>query len=210
MSDVKLFRVTEFAQSTFSSPLTHRNSIHPLWVMLIIAVWVATAGHWPLWHVFVRSDSQASWGLMASFGLQSLAGSLLLLALSCWRFTLKPAITLLLIWTTLGACQMIVLAESGQPLGVSPGGLFTFIAKAAYWELLLNWKSFFSILQIAVVPTALLWAGHVRRIPFNQNLAINAILLITSYGLLIWSRGQIGHSIPSVVDPLAMFSAWAR
>lgn len=205
MSDVKLFRVTEFAQSTFSSPLAHRNSIHPVWVMLIIAVWVATAGHWPLWQLFVQSSSQASPALMVYFGLQWAASGLLLMALACWRWTFKLAITLLLLWVALGACQMLALADAGQAMGVTPHALLSFMAKPENWRLLLSWKCGVTLLLVALVPVTMLWAGNVRRIPFNQNITINALVLVASYGLLVWTRGQIGHAMPSVVDPLAFF-----
>ena len=205
MSDVKLFRVTEFAQSTFSSPLTHRNSIHPQWVMLIVAVWVATAGHWPLWQLFVQSGNQASPALMAYFGLQWTAGSLLLMALACWRWTFKLAITLLLLWVALGACQMLVLADAAQPIGITPRALMAFMTQPDNWRRMWNWKCLVTLLLVAVVPVAMLAVGRVRRIPFNQNFTLNALLLVASYGLLVWTRSQIGHSMPSVVDPLAIF-----
>jgi glucan phosphoethanolaminetransferase (alkaline phosphatase superfamily) len=205
MSDVKLFRVTEFAQSTFPSPLAHRNSIHPLWMMLIAAVWVATAGHWPLWQLFMQSGSQASPALMAYFGLQWVAGSLLLMAVACWRWTFKPAVTLLLFWAALGACQMVVLADAGQAIGVTPRTLMAFVAKPDNWRLMWNWKCLVTLLLVAVVPVAMMAAGKVRRIPFNQNFTLNALLLVASYGLLVWTRSQIGHSMPSVIDPLALF-----
>lgn len=205
MSDVKLFRVTEFAQSTFTSPQAHKNAIHPLWVLLIIAVWVTTVGHWPLWNLFLQPDSQVSGLLLVYFALQWMAGSLMIMAVLCWRWTLKIVITLLVFWSALGACQMITLAESGQAIGVTPQTLLAFLLDSQNWSLLSSRITMFTILHGAIVPAFMLWAGHVRRIPFNQQLLINAVVLVGSYGVLVWTRGQIGHAIPSVVNPLWLF-----
>ena len=205
MSDVKLFRVTEFAQSTFPSPLAHRQSIHPLWVMLIVAAWVATAGHWPLWQMFVQGDSQVSPGLMAAFALQWAAASLVLMALACWRWTFKPALVLLLVWVALGACQMVRLADSGQAMAVSPAALLAVLLKQDTWRLLLNWKCLLTLGQVAVIPAVMLALWQVRRIPFQQNLVVNALLLVVAYVLLVSTRAYIGHAMPSVLDLLPIF-----
>lgn len=207
MSDVKLFRVTEFAQSTFTSPQAHKNAIHPVWVMLIIAAWVATIGHWPLWNLFLQPESQVTPLLMVYFAVQWMAASLLIMSLLCWRWTFKIAVTLLVFWAALGACEMITLAESGRAIGVTPRTLMAFLLQSDNWALLVSRITLFTLLHGAVVPAALLWTGTLRRIPFNQNLTINAIILIASYGLLLLTRGLIGHAIPSVIDPLAIFQA---
>ena len=205
MSDVKLFRVTEFAQSTFPSPLAHRQSIHPLWVMLIVAAWLATAGHWPLWQLFVQGESKASIGLMGAFAMQWAAASLVLMALACWRWTFKPALVLLLFWVALGACQMVRLADAGQALAVSPAGLLAVLITPESWRWLLNWKCLVTLVQVAAIPAVMLALWHVRRIPFKQNLIINAILLVAAYALLVSTRAYIGHTMPSVLDLLAVF-----
>ncbi len=205
MSDVKLFRVTEFAQSTFPSPLAHRKSIHPLWVMLIVAAWVATAGHWPLWQLFVQGESQVSVGLMAAFAVQWAAASLVLMALACWRWTFKPVLVLLLVWVAMGACQMVHLADAGQAIAVSPAGLLAVVLHHDSWRLLLNWKCLVTLVQVAAIPAVVLALWQVRRIPLKQNLILNAILLIASYALLVSTRAYIGHTMPSVLDLLSVF-----
>ena len=132
---------------------------------------------------------------------------LLIMSLLCWRWTFKIAVTLLVFWAALGACEMITLAESGRAIGVTPRTLMAFLLQSDNWALLVSRITLFTLLHGAVVPAALLWTGTLRRIPFNQNLTINAIILIASYGLLLLTRGLIGHAIPSVIDPLAIFQA---
>lgn len=207
MADVKLFHVTEFAQSMLQSPQSHRSAIHPLWVTLIVALWIATVGHWPLWQTMLLQTEPGSIRpaltllLAAQIGL----GALFWLALTGWRWLFKTAITGLLIWTALGCCAMGLQLASGDAVAVSPSTLLRFVSQPVNWGRMLNGQCLLNVLLIAVVPATLIWRSRIRRIPVTSRIVMNAGLLLASYVLLRWSLGQAGHALPSPLDPIGAF-----
>ena len=207
MADVKLFRVTEFAESLLQSPQSHRSAIHPLWVVLMVAAWIATIGHWPLWQTMVlRAEPGAVRPLLTLLLASQLAlGALFWLALAGWRWLFKTAATALLIWTALGCCAMSVQMASGDAVAISPGELLQFVSQPVNWGRILNWQCLLNILVIAVLPAALIWRGRIRRIPATSRVFMNVGLLVASYVLLRWSLGQAGHALPSPLDPMGWF-----
>lgn len=207
MASVKLFRVTEFAESLFQSPQAHRTAWHPLALMLLVALWLATVGHWPLWHtLLLRTEPGATGPLLATAVLAQLTlGSLVWLALSCWRWTFKPAMTLLLIWAVLGSCAMWLQIASGQAAAVTPAALAKFLANPAHWARLFNWQCGATLLVVAVLPAILIWKARIRRIALSHSLVINAVVLVAAYALLTWLDGQFSHVTPSPMDPLTVF-----
>ena len=207
MADVKLFHVTEFAQSMLQSPQSHRSAIHPLWVTLLVALWIATVGHWPLWQTMLLQTDPGSIRpaltllLAAQIGL----GALFWLALTGWRWLFKTAITGLLIWTALGCCAMGLQLASGDAVAVSPSTLLRFVSQPVNWGRMLNGQCLLNVLLIAVVPATLIWRSRIRRIPVTSRIVMNAGLLLASYVLLRWSLGQAGHALPSPLDPMGAF-----
>lgn len=210
MSDVKLFRVTEFAESVFQSPLAHRTAIHPFWVMLLVAVWVATAGHWPLWLTLIGQarSGAAAWSFLAVLLAKLTLSVLLLLGLTCWRWTAKPAIALLLLWAALGACVMALNRAAGEAVALSPQALFQFMVSLANWKRLLQLPCLLTLLLVWLVPTVLIWRGRLRRIPSPERFGINAVLLTASYGLLVSAGSLFSHAVPSPMDPLAVLQGF--
>lgn len=205
MANVKLFRVTEFAESVFQSPLSHRTSPHPLWVMLGVALWIATAGHWPLWQTLLQAGpGAASPAMMAALGAQLALGALLWLALFGWGWSLKWAITLLLLWAALGSCAMWLQHVAGEAVAMSPGDLLAFYLKSENWSRLQAWPCVATLLGVAVLPAALIWRGRIRRIPFVQRLLLIILLLVAALALLAFLDGRFSHNLPSPLDPMAI------
>lgn len=210
MANVKLFRVTEFAESVFQSPLAHRTSPHPLWVMLGVALWIGTVGHWPLWHtMLLQTDpGTASPAMTLVLAAQLTLGALLWLSLFGWRWSLKTAITVLLFWAALGACAMWLQRTAGEAVALSPGQLMQFLFKSDNWARLQSWQCVATLLGVAVVPALLVWRGRIRRIPLLQRWLMVALLLAGCYALLTLLRGYFSHALPSPMDPLAIWQAW--
>ena len=207
MADVKLFHVTEFAQSMLQSPQSHRSAIHPLWVALLVALWIATVGHWPLWQTMLLQTEPGSIrpALTLLLAAQTGLGALFWLALTGWRWLFKTAITGLLIWTALGCCAMGLQLASGDAVAVSPSTLLRFVSQPVNWGRMLNGQCLLNVLLIAVVPATLIWRSRIRRIPVTSRIVMNAGLLLASYVLLRWSLGQAGHALPSPLDPMGAF-----
>jgi glucan phosphoethanolaminetransferase (alkaline phosphatase superfamily) len=207
MADVKLFHVTEFAESMLQSPQSHRSAIHPLWASLLVALWIATVGHWPLWQTMVFQTEPGSIRptltllLAAQIGL----GALFWVALTGWRWLFKPAVTALLVWAALGCCAMGVQLANGEAVAMSPGGLLQFVSQPVNWGRMLNGPCLLNVLVIAVVPATLIWRGRIRRMSATSRILMNAGLLVAVYVLLRWSLGLAGHALPSPLDPMGAF-----
>ncbi len=207
MADVKLFHVTEFAESMLRSPQSHRSAMHPLWVTLIVTIWIATVGHWPLWQTMLFQTEPGTMRpaltllLAAQIGL----GALFWLALTGWRWLFKTAMTGLLIWTALGCCAMGVQLASGEAVAMSPSKLLEFVSQPVNWGRMLNGQCLLNVLVIAVVPAALIWSSRIRRIPAMSRIMMNTGLVLASYVLLRWSIGLAGHALPSPLDPMGAF-----
>ena len=207
MADVKLFHVTEFAESLLQSPQAYRSAIHPLWVTLLVALWIATVGHWPLWQTMILQTDPGSVrpALTLLLAAQIALGAVFWLALTGWRWLSKTAITGLLVWVALGCCAMALQLASGEAVAMSPSALLKFMSQPVNWGRLLNGPCLLNILVIAVVPATLIWRGRIRRIPVTSRFMMNAGLLLASYVLLTWSIGQAGHTLPSPLDPMGAF-----
>lgn len=209
MASVKLFRVTEFAESLFQSPQAHRSALHPLALMLLVALWLATVGHWPLWQtLLLRAEPGAVRPVMAlAVASNLILGALIWLALLCWRRTSKLAATLLLVWAALGSCAMWLQSSTGQAVAVTPAALGKFLANPAHWARLLNWQCAATLLVVAVLPAMAVWRSRIRRISLSHNLLLNVAVLLAAYVLLTWLDGQFSHVTPSPMDPLAVVGA---
>jgi lipid A ethanolaminephosphotransferase len=206
-----LFRVTEFAESVFQSPLSHRTSLHPLWVMLGVALWIATVGHWPLWQTLLQAGTgAASPAMLAALAAQLALGALLWLALFGWRWSLKTAITLLLLWAALGSCAMWLQRAAGEAVAMAPGALLAFYLKGENWARLQSWPCVATLLGVAVLPAVLIWRGRVRRIPFVQRLFLIVLLVVAAVALLAVLDGRFSHTLPSPLDPLAIWQSLGK
>ncbi len=204
MASVKLFHVTEFAESVFASPLAHRTSLHPLGLLLLVALWLATAGHWPLWQTLIGQArlGAASPAILLALGFELFLFSCFWLALVAWPGILfRWGITVLLFWAALGCCLMWLQRESGEAVAVTAPMLRQFLIKKESWGRLLNWPCAITLLLVAVLPALLLWRKRIRRIPVMQRLLIVAIILIAVYACLAGVSGIFSHSLPSVLDP---------
>ena len=195
---LKLFRVTEFAESVLFTPEAQRNAVHPATIVVVTALWLASVGNlalWQsLWQTLVLSLPQ---GLDAGLGQGSpaslLALPVLLLAVMlvpvtvvCWRWTLKPGITVLLFASAVGTCVLWQQQATGATAGVTPA-LLTQLMLGPDRTLgqFFNWECALTVLLVAVLPTVLLWRIAIRRISLARNILINAIFLIAFYS--IWT-----------------------
>lgn len=206
MANVKLFRVTEFAESVFQSPLAHRTSLHPLLVMVLVALWLASVGHWPLWQTLLQQAraGAASPALLAGLAANLTAAALGLLALTAWRWTFKWGIVFLLFWTTLGACVMLLQRSVGEAMAVSPLGLLQFLVAPGNLARLTTLPCLLTLFIAAVLPAALVASGRIRRIPTRASLIMNAIVLVAAYVILTRANGIFSHSMPSVLQVLPL------
>jgi lipid A ethanolaminephosphotransferase len=201
---LKLFRVTEFAESVFFTPESQRNAVHPATVVVLTALWLATVGNLALWQslwqtlVLALPFAMDSLPGEANAAIASSRASLLALpvllfvavlvpvTLVCWRWTLKIGITLLLLAAALGTCILWQQQATGATAGVTPALLGQLVlGPDRNLGRFFNGECALTVLLVAVLPALLLWRIAVRRIPFTRNILMNAAFLIANYA--IWT-----------------------
>ena len=191
---LKLFRVTEFAESVLFTPEAQRNAVHPATIVVVTALWLASVGNLALWQSLWQTlllslpqgldagPGQGSPASLLALPVLLLAVVLVPVTLVSWRWTLKIGITLLLFAAALGTCVLWQQQATGATAGVTPA-LLTQLVLGPDRNLgqFFNWECALTVLLVAVLPTLLLWRSAVRRISFNRNILINASFLIASY-----------------------------
>jgi lipid A ethanolaminephosphotransferase len=107
-----LQRMQRFAlghRAVAHSPQASR-AIHPAWVVVLASAWLATACNVPLWREVAALPGQGTlrgWGFALAFAVIVAAGNAALLSVLAWRWTLKPAITVMLLMAAFGAYFML-------------------------------------------------------------------------------------------------------
>lgn len=130
---------------------TATRHLHPAWVVVLISTWLATACNVPLWREVAQLPGQGSlrgWGFAIAFALIVAAGNAALLSLLAWRWTLKPAATVLVVMAAFGAYFMLAY---GVAIDAS---MLTNVLQTDVKEAgdLLNWRMLATVLALAVPP----------------------------------------------------------
>jgi lipid A ethanolaminephosphotransferase len=203
---LKLFRVTEFAESAFFSPQAQRGAVHPAVVALVASVWLASVGNMALWQTLSSGiaplPEPGSTKLLTglALGVLAVAAMLVPVSLLCWRWTLKPGITLLLFAAALGTCLLWLQHRAGNPLAIGTDQVTQLLlGPQRQWSRFLNWECGMTLLLVALLPSLLLWRTPVRRIPPGQHVLMNAIFLIAAYALI---TGATAIKTPMFADVL--------
>ena len=169
---LKLFRSTEFAESSLFVPFKQRMSAHPAWVSGLASLWIATACNVALWQELVRvcEQNQVSplWPAVRLASFMAAACFLLFSILSSRRL-LKPLITVLFFVAALSCHIMfnehLVIDASliNRTLNKNPLSVSSFM----------GWQFWATLFILAIVPSVLLWRTPVRRLAPVQYLLQN-------------------------------------
>lgn len=195
---LRLFHITEFAQSMLS-PAAQREARHPVMLLLLASVWLALVGNLPLWRELARlpMDSIALLWIALCFALLTAGALGAMLSVLNWPWLLRPVITLLL-W--LSACNTILLWAGHGYLqaGMLPAGWRPVLAQLRALPL---WHVLLAFGLLALLPTVLLWASSLRRVPLLHRLPQNLFLLVSLLVLLglVWFVGR-GAVLPLLQD----------
>ncbi len=180
---LKLFRSTEFL-SSFFSPEQQRAGLHPAWPIALASLWITSAGNLALWRQLMNLPELAqgpSLWLGAGLALMVAAATGALLSLLAWRWTLKPAIVVLLFASALGSHAML---SHGL---VIDAALMAKLLQSGSWQArdLLDWRLFVTLLVLALLPS--IWLGQLplRRLGPARQLQANAITFIASCAVLV-------------------------
>lgn len=183
MSSLKLFRSTEFALSSFFSPQRERAALHPVWVIVLASLWIATACNLALWRRLAQlPELNNAAGIWFGIGLAVMiaAATSALLCLFAWRWTFKPVVTLFLLAAALGTYFMI-----GDGVAIDTPAMLRALQFNPHDLIgLLNWRLLVSVLVLAVLPAAWLWRKPLRRVRPGRQLVVNAFVFVASCAVL--------------------------
>jgi lipid A ethanolaminephosphotransferase len=155
------------------------QGIHPVWLMVLTSIWLASLGNIALWQELARlpemNDWRAAWFGIA-FAVLIAALICMLMSLLCWRWTLKPVMALLLTSAALGTYFMLsyrVVIDSSMMVNVLQTDLKESLD-------LFSWKLVVAVLFLAVIPIVVLWTRPVRQLTVLKTIVGNVQLLLAS------------------------------
>jgi len=186
--------------SSLHAPLPElpATGIRQLWVVLLASFWVATVCNVALWRELTRLPGLelAQLALLdLALGLVIALATAALLSLLAWRWTLKPAITLLLLSAAFGAYFMMTYGVViDQTMMVNT--LQTDVRESRD---LLNWRLVATLLALAGVPGFFLWRLEVRRKTGGRRLLANALTVMAASVLLVLVVMVFFQSLASVM-----------
>lgn len=161
----------------------HPAAWQPTALIVVCSLWLATAGNLALWrtlHSLTLLDGARGWAFGASMAVMLAAATALMLGLLAWRWTLKPAITLMLLTSASSVYFMLsygVVIDASMVRNV----LQTDRLEAAG---LLNPWLFATLAVLAIAPALWLWRTPVRYGRWRRRTTGNALLVLVSAGVL--------------------------
>ena len=168
-----------FSSKKFSFVDDKSQGIHPIWLMVLASIWLATVGNLALWQELARLPEMNDWrAVWFGIAFAALIAALLcmLMSLLCWRWTLKPVIALFLTSAAFGAYFMLsyrVVIDSSMMVNVLQTDLRESLD-------LFSWKLVVAVLFLAVLPIVVIWKLQVNRLTVLKTLAGNIQLFLAS------------------------------
>jgi glucan phosphoethanolaminetransferase (alkaline phosphatase superfamily) len=161
---LKLFRSTGY--STMLMPGEARLAPMPAWAVAAASGWIALACNVSLWRALVDMDTPA---LLASLAQALAIGGTVgaFLSVVCWRRTLKPLASTLLVLSATSA--------SSTWLHQLPSDLSGSFTERIFpgWAALLDWRVSVMLALLGLVPVLMLWTTHLRRLTGPVQLQSN-------------------------------------
>lgn len=192
--------------------------VRPATAILLAALWIATIANLALWRAMAGLPELGNGRGLAfgiAFGFMIAAAHTLLLSLLAWRWTLKPALTLLLLAAAGGAYFMLsygVVIDRSMMVNV----LLTDVREARE---LISWRLLGTLLVLGALPVALLWRTPMRWARPGRQLGHNAILFIAACAVSAAAGGLFFQDLSAtmrnhtqlryLVNPLNSFYALA-
>jgi len=178
-------RIPPSSAATTSRHSSSLPGTHPAWVVLLISVWLATACNVPLWREVAQLPGQGSslhsWSFALAFGVIITAGNAALMSLLAWRWTLKPAATVLVVMAAFGAYFMLAYG-----IAIDASMLINVLQTDAHEATdLLTWRMTGTVLALLVPPLAWLYRTPVRRLGAVRQAAHNGALLLGAIAVIV-------------------------
>ena len=156
-------------------------------LVLSIALWLATACNWPLWRALTDSGAPGAtphgWVFLCAFGLVVAAGNAAVLTLFAWRWTLKPAGTVFILFAAFGAYFMLsygIAIDASMLINV-------FQTDVRESRDLMSWRMVATVLALALPPLWWLWRTPLDHTSNLRQMGRNAALLLACIGVMVVS-----------------------
>lgn len=154
-------------------------------LVVVASLWLAVLGNLALWKTLLALPDLSGWhgaGFGLAFAVMIACVVATLLSLLAWRFTLKPAITLLLLLAAFATHYMLMYGiVVDTPMLVNVLQTDTREARDQ-----LSWQLFATVFALAVVPLIWLWRQPITPLPLTQQMLRNGGLfagsLILAFG----------------------------
>ncbi len=164
-----------------------RQEHSALVLVALASVWLAVLGNLTLWRNLVAVPDLTGWHSFmfgAAFALIIACVIAALLSLLAWRFTLKPAITLLLLLAAFATHYMSMYGiVVDTPMVVN---VFQTDTREARDQL--SWRLLATVIGLAGLPMLWLWRQPMKSEPFGRqllrNLGVGVVALIVAVGTL--------------------------
>ncbi len=164
-----------------------RQEHSALVLVALASVWLAVLGNLTLWRNLVAVPDLTGWHSFmfgAAFALIIACVIAALLSLLAWRFTLKPAITLLLLLAAFATHYMSMYGiVVDTPMVVN---VFQTDTREARDQL--SWRLLATVIGLAGLPMLWLWRQPMKSEPFGRqllrNLGVGVVALIVAFGTL--------------------------
>ena len=172
------------AYNASSTSQPSARGLHPACVVLWISVWMAAACNVPLWREVLHLPGNTGvrgWAFLAAFMVLVTAGNAALLSLLAWRWTLKPAVLVLVLMAAFGAYFMLaygIAIDASMLVNV----MQTDVKEAGD---LLNLRMLGTVLILAVPPLLWLYRRPVQRLTALRHVAHNGLLLVGSIAVIV-------------------------
>jgi lipid A ethanolaminephosphotransferase len=170
----------------FGQASAQRSSIT---LVVVSSLWLAVLGNLALWKTLIGLPDLTGWhgvGFGVAFAVIIASVVAALLSLMAWRFTLKPAITVLLLLTAFATHYMLmygVVVDTPMLINV----LQTDAHEASDQ---LSWRLLATVVGLAVLPSVWLWRQPVAVMPLGQQLLRNVGMcmgaLVLAFGTTQW------------------------
>jgi lipid A ethanolaminephosphotransferase len=164
-----------------------RQERSALFLVVLASVWLAVLGNWTLWRNLMAVPDLTGWHSLlfgAAFALIIACVIAALLSLLAWRFTLKPAITLLLLLAAFATHYMSMYGiVVDTPMVVN---VFQTDTREARDQL--SWRLLATVIGLAGLPMLWLWRQPVTSEALARqllrNLGVGLVALVVAFGTL--------------------------
>jgi lipid A ethanolaminephosphotransferase len=174
------------------------SEIHPNRLMLLMAIGLASLGNVALWLELYKlpemNDARAIWFCFA-FAILIASVICILLSLLCWRWTLKPVISLFLLTAVFGAYFMLSYGV------VIDNTMLVNVLQTDFRESrdLISLKMILVVILFAAFPLIWLWRKPVKKLTAGQQILHNSLLFMMGLILAIIAVFPIYQDFASIM-----------